>query len=518
MAAIDDGDLSKSWNGLATTIRGVGQDNFNANLGLAKFMGEEQTRSKELELKEVKLQEDKIKLDKIKAQEKFLQQPATLATVANMITGGAPIDAKALTMIDGIMKMANISVPDVNSTDTNQPLILNKTKNPITLQDVAFLSRPIAAAIVSVNDPMVTLTDSMSKAKQELGLQSAGPTASQAELDQLQTVIASDPSKKALFDSYQQKVNDYARYQKDPRPLYLSNKNILTQSQAILKSLGGDTTPLDTAIAEREKQIDYLNKAHQVTKRQSDVTGIKEGEFLPSKETADIGKDVQASDSAAATNATHINVANINAASHAAGIAAQTNKMTRSAEQVEVMKLLDPERLGAGFDKAHPADAMGGHSYTDPTTKELVQLSPAQYDKLKSDYVAKQQSIINQSLQDNGTAKRLGLDLPGTFKAPLQTRQEFAGLDQNLNKILTNIKDPNFITNINKIRLTASQLLKQNDPKQWEEGRNLLLQATTAVTKQVEAKKANIPKEIKRTVKDNSVGLNAWGIDSPMMP
>jgi len=508
-------DLSASWNGLTSTIRGVGQDNYNATLGLAKFMGEEQTRSKDLELKDVKLQEDKLKLNKIKAKEDFLNRPATLSLIGNMVTGGKPIDASALEKIHGIMKMANIGVTDENNPDPNQQLVFNKDKKPMSMREVGYVAQPITVALTSTKDPMAQLTDKVLQSKQALGLQSAGAFASQAELDQLKIDSQSDPNKKTLFDTYQKDVNDYARYQKDPRPLYLENKKYLQWAQGILKSLDGDTTAIDNALKEQGATYDYLTKARQVTGRQSQVTGIKEGEFLPSKEYVDVGKAVQTSESQAATDARYLQGISMQVAAQR-DVANSTNKQaTLSSEHTDVSTKLDPTVIGAAYDKAWPVGPDGLRHTIDPNTNENITLSQDDYEKVKN---AKVQEIIRQkqqAYQYDGTAKRLGKTFPDTFKAPVQTRKEFGMLDNEVQGILKNIKDPGFISNINSMRQQAAQSLKNEDPKAWEEGRNLLLQTKTLLTKQVEANKRSIPKNIKQVVKDNSVGLNAWGYDSP---
>ena len=508
-------DLSASWNGLTNTIRGVGQDNYNATLGLAKFMGEEQTRTKELELNDIKLQEDKLRLNKIKAKEDFLNQPATLSLVGNMVTGGKPIDASALEKIHGIMKMANVGVTDENNPDPNQQLVFGKDKKPMSMREVGFVAQPIAVALASVNDPMADLTEKVTKSKQKLGLQSAGAFASQAELDQLKVITATDPEKKALFDAYQKDVNDYARYQKDPRPLYIANKKALSWAQGILKSLDGDTTTIDNALKEQGAVIDYLDKSRQVTKRQSDVTGAPEGDFYPVKEAVDIGKAVQTSDSTAATNAAHLQATGMQIAAQREAANNASKQSALSTEHNQVQSSLNPLLAAEAFDKSWQVGPNGLRQSIDPTTKEVVTLSQGEYEALKNKAVQTHIDNLKQEYQYNGTAKRLGITFPETFKAPLQTRREFGAVDKEVKGVLKNINDPNFTANINSMLQQATQALKNEDPKVWDEGRNLLLQAKTLTAKQVEAKKRNIPNGIKQVVKDNSTGLNAWGYDSP---
>lgn len=507
-------DLSRDWNNLTGTIRNVSNDSYNSSLGLAKFMSEDQLNKKNIELKNIDIEKGRIDLRSKQAQDNLLQQPVMLSNFVKQIYGdqlqtvapnGSNIEPAA--QIAEMMKIAGITVQDENNPSSDQLLVLKKNGKPITNYDIKALTPYMASYIVSKKDPLTNMIENINGLKQELGGTGEGPLLSKEE----QLTISQDPTKKDLLNKYSRYVTEYENYQRDPRPVTRIYHNMLTKAEGIFKSIGGDVSD----IVARKKELQAKLEGVETTPEMSKATGISEGTVLPANQAVEVGKSVSTLQGNVNTNKAHLEGIRLQNAAHLAAANSTSRQNALSTEHNQVRDRLNPLLVAEAFDKSWQVGPNGLRQSIDPTTKEVVTLSQGEYETLRNKAVQTHIDNLKQEYQYNGTAKRLGITFPETFKAPLQTRREFGAVDKEVKGVLKNINDPNFTANINSMLQQATQALKNEDPKVWEEGRNLLLQAKTLTAKQVAAKKRNIPNDIKQVVKDNSTGLNAWGYDSP---
>lgn len=515
-------DLSDSWNALAATVRGAGQDQYNATLGLAKFLSEDALRQKDIELKNVDLQKRELELRESKRKEAWLNQEVPLQQTLQMFSGNQSLaqNPKMLIMADDVMKTFGWKIDDTNP-DPNQP-ILGKNGKPITNRDVAFNGPMIGAYVAANTDVFDRMLRGASALKQQLGATSAGPWLS----DQEKTTFAADPEKAEILQQYEQIKSDYDRYSQKPTVIYREQLNKLDTVAAHIKAVGGDTGLIDKRRTELEKVIAQADKQeterqYEITPELSKVTGLPTGtrvdeKLLQAGTTGLMGiKGHQIG--AAAT----VEAARIHAAAQLAGIKeqiAQGKILTAQTNFTNHMLVEIPKLAMEQYDKTHRKDGLG--NYLDKNGEIMSS------DQVQSEQAAianKMKTDTYQWAQDTGLLSKLQLTTPpNVFMAPPQTRQEFAAADQALGQVTKGIKDQGFLTQINNTRQKASALLKQADPAQWDQARKMMLDATVSAQQYLEIDKkareqrqAQLPAKIKRSISNiasqGNAGLIGFG-------
>lgn len=478
-----------AWNNLATNIRGVGADEYNAGLGLAKFISEDSVRQRDNAIKDISIRSAKQKED-------YLNQPVTLNEALNALSDD-PKNPKTVTSVMDMMNTFKYKLSDENNPDPNQ-ILLNSDNKPLSRREVSQRAPQIFAIVKTLQNPFTNIADMMTESKQKMGAQSQGPTLSPEEIKVFST--STDPNVQKEFAKYSALKTDNDRYQANPELLYNQWRDRLVKAKGFVTSIGGNTELFDgrlkeaeTLLAQKDKQSIEQQDYKETTAPMEKATGIKVGTKLPNKELVELGGKVASLQGTQATAAAHLSGVREQLAAGKIDQARNTffNHLTAEKKLAE-----------ESFDKTYKHPMTGEYTLKDEAG------NPVDITKVaaeKQAFINKQMQFVYQNAQDMGLAKGLKMDLPGVFKAPPAVRQEFAGMDATLRKEVEAIKDPAFVKNINATRKRASELLKSDDAKQYDVARQLLLDATTSAAKYLETRKKNIPKEISKAASNTIV-------------
>lgn len=508
---------NEGWDSLANSIRGVGQDQFNAQLGLANFITDRPVKMAQAKGFELEAEKKGIELDAIKKKEAFLDSPATVGGVWDLFvpkeatpeqTGKAGVAFNTLTNMFGINM-------DPNSQDPTQPLMRNG--KVLTNRDVSFEAPKYAAALLVTGDPTKQIINDLSSAKQALGASSAGPLLSTQE----ETALSQDPNKAEAYQGYLNAKNDYDRYQKDPALLSRNYLGQIQQLKGYIQSVGGNTALLDPAekhhqelITKTEGQRVAEQQFVPVTPSMAKATGLPEGQLLPAASATQIGGDV-----------TRITAANIQAGATkyaadqhlAASLAAVAgNKLAMAQNNFSNQLNVNIPKLAAEtYEKTHQKDALG--NYIDPEGKPL---NPQQIQKEVEGITRKLQVEAWQTAYDTGQLKQLGLTEPGFInKAPAQIRSEFTGEFNKILETVNRLSGSDGGTQTLKSQTPAvlqgiAAKVKTGDPGQIDQARKELLAISTQVSQLIAGKQRQIPDNINKRVRGLDASMFGADLDT----
>lgn len=502
-------DLTQDWNNLATTIRGVGTDQANAALGLAKFMSEDDVRKKEIEVKNQALESGAIDLRAKQAKEAYLNQPFYLSQAL------AGADNNLIAKIPDFLKVVGAELKDPN--DPNSTLIHTKTGTELSNRDIQPLIPVLTNYIKVSRDPVSRTTNNLLTIKSQLGAQSEGPLMSPEEQQAFMTdpEVKMDPVKNALFEAYRKAEGDFNRYKLPENALAIQRQRlgVIEQLQAAAKAVGGDSSELDSnhkAISTDIAQIEKQNSERQYrTGNKAKIVGQPSG--LPVSATVfdAMNKDIVSSENNAATNAAHLKAAEINKSATLGAAKMRLEEASRSSEHNQFANATDPDlvraRVVASFDKEYTPDAMGKRYITDPTTKERIEMTPEQMDKMLTDRVNRSIQAKKQEAQDTGVADRLKLKLTGVSRAKPTDRAEFNQSAQGITQEIGSLTGPNdlvFKKNVVSQLNAAKQALNTGDPTQVKNAKETLSAIITQVNQYKQGVKQDIPANIKKSVQN----------------
>jgi len=498
-------DLTRDWNDLATNIRGVGTDSFNAQLGLARLMSEDQVREADVALKNVQKEKELIALRESQKREAEYNQPVTLSRALQFMGQGKLTPDTAVKAND-IVTTFGYQLADENNPDS---LFTKKAKTPVTQSELAMQAPAIAGYALATTDPFIRMGKNLSAIKQQLGATSEGPFMS----DQEMSTLATDEGNNKLLEKYNILKSDYERYKSDPSSVYRHQLAELDVVAGHIKSIGGDTSiieskkkALESVIAQSDKASVDEQQYIAVTPEIAAVTGLQVGTKINQKDITELGKGLTGLEGTKITATAHIKGAEIAAATQRDISNKQISEAKLGAERTNFFNHIDqaiPKLALEQFDKITRKDAAG--NYVDDKGEPLSQ-----------DIIQKQQRTLNQRMQqetiqrayDMGQLDRLGINAPDWVdKSPLPIRQEFNSTVQKINSEIGSLTGPNDLEFKKSIatQINLAQFdLKSGDNKKISNAQTQLQGIITRISEY----KNKIRKDIPKTIKERSKGLN----------